>query len=856
MKKAIILAILAATMLSVCLIPGESDASYSITYGSDSVGAEKIVFDSNGGSGGYAQYVLNGNQTFFPTEYKESGLSNSTYSQILKDGYVLLGWSESRTSSIPQYYPGQSNTVTSDRTFYAVWQDLTYDCIERFGGSSDDLDCEAQHILTTRNGSVTLTVNDETGSYALMRSAIERGTMRYILTVTHDGQSVSSTANDRNTTISADWVTLSISNSGTFGFSGTPASVGVYCIQVEMLTKGLGGSYGDLEDLFCRWYVSVADSGSDSSNIMHATYEGEDIGYGPFHTAVKLPDSVSLRQKGWNVTVDGSPAIFPVGGSYTLVKKETVLSVSEYTFDEVSAAGIAGVIAYNANGGSYTGAFAELVPIDGYQGLKSGSIVSKEGYDFLGWNPTGSPDNPIFPIGYLYDIVDGYTELKAVWVQSPTSTFKVHMENPSDGNQNSSFDAVAGYRYMLPVHGFEVSGYDFIGWSGTKHAMGTGSADLDESFTADGSCTYYAVYRPLTYSFSIHYEGGAGSGQMPDQTAESTSVPYYMTILGSVFTLDGYEFIGWAQSKFADCPSFQEGDAYRFTESGTVTLYAVWKERIDIPDTTEDMKYLYTLLFVANGQDATNIPSGTYRITSETTESFYVPSTAPQREGYRFMGWSETATGLALYEPGAKITLRIDGGQTSATLTLYAVWESSNPHSGDGTEHTVTFVGESGTLRTSTVRSGNSVGQISAPAKEGFAFLGWYRDSSKWDFASPVTSDMTLTAMYLKVFHLEPDGCNVKVVMDCSASSVSVAFSDGFSASYDSTAIPGHEVPAGTGSVSVTAVTDSGTYSAVCHYTANGQEEDETSEGFDWILAGIIAALSAAVVLVAWRFLL
>ncbi len=856
MKKAIILALLAATMLSFCLIPGESDASYSITYGSDSVGAEKIVFDSNGGSGGYAQYVLNGNLIYFPTEYKATGLSNSAYSQISKDGYVLLGWSESRTSTVPQYHPGQSYTVTSDRTFYAVWQDLTYDCIERYGGSTDDLDCEAQHIVATKNGNVSLAVNDETGAYPLMRSAIERGTMRYVLTVTHDGQSVSSTANDKNTAISADWVTLSISNSGTFGFSGMPASVGVYCIQVEMLTKGLGGSYGDLEDLFCKWYVSVADSENDASNIMHATFDGEDAGYGPYHTAVKLPDSVSQRQKGWNVSVDGSPVVFPVGGSYSLVKKETVLSVSEYTFDEVTAAGVVGVIAYNANGGSYTGAFAELVPIDGYQGLKSGSIVSKEGYDFLGWNPTGSCEDPIFPIGYLYDIADGYTELKAVWAPSPITAFKVHLENPSDGNQNTSFDAVAGFRYMLPVHGFEASGYEFAGWSATKHTIGTGSSDLGESFTASGTVTYYAVYRPITYSFAIHYEGGAGNGYMSDQTAVSTSVPHNMTILGSVFTLDGYEFVGWAQSKYADSPSFREGDTYCFTSSGRVTLYAVWKEKVDIPDIPESKKYLYTLLFVANGQDATDIPSEAYRITSETTESFYVPSTAPHREGYRFMGWSETATGLAMYEPGAKITLRINGGQTSATLTLYAVWESSNPHSGDGTELTVTFVGESGTLRTSTVRSGNTVGQISAPSKDGFAFLGWYRDSSKWDFASPVTSDMTLTAMYLKIFHLETDGCNVKVFMDCSASSVSIAFSDGFSASYDSTAIPGHEVPTGTGSVSVTAVTDSGTYSAVCHYTASAQEEDETSEGFDWILAGIVVTFFAAAVLAAWRFLL
>ena len=68
----------AAVFLAIGMLSDESDASYASTFGSDSVGAERIVFDSNGGSGGYAQYVLNGNSVYFPTEYKASGVSNNT----------------------------------------------------------------------------------------------------------------------------------------------------------------------------------------------------------------------------------------------------------------------------------------------------------------------------------------------------------------------------------------------------------------------------------------------------------------------------------------------------------------------------------------------------------------------------------------------------------------------------------------------------------------------------------------------------------------------------------------------------------------------------------------------------------
>ena len=111
-KITITLAVLALSVLFAFCIADGSDASYASTFGSDSVGAERIVFDSNGGSGGYAQYVLNGNSIYFPTEYKAPGLSNTAYSQISRNGYVLTGWSEDRNVPSPAYQPGQSYTVT------------------------------------------------------------------------------------------------------------------------------------------------------------------------------------------------------------------------------------------------------------------------------------------------------------------------------------------------------------------------------------------------------------------------------------------------------------------------------------------------------------------------------------------------------------------------------------------------------------------------------------------------------------------------------------------------------------------------------------------------------------------------
>lgn len=854
MKGAILsvglLAVLTA-LFGFAILSEDADASYASTFGSDSVGADRIVFDSNGGSGGYVQYVLNGNSVYFPTEYKASGTSNTTYSQIAKSGYVLMGWSENSGSSAPSYYPGQSYTVTTDRTmFSAVWKDLTYDCIDRFGGNSDTHDSEAQHVTVQVGSGPGLTIDDETGAYILMRAVLDRGTYRYTLTVNGNGTALSSTTENTNTSISADWLTLNISRNGEFSFSGMPDRTGIFEISIHMQTKGMGGSWGDLEDIWCKWFVSVYDE-NDPSNIMHVTYNGNDCGYGPYHTAVKLPNSVTGRQKGWNVTVDGSPSIFPVGGSYTLVKKETVLTVNEYTFDEVSAAGVVGVIAYNANGGTYNGTFAELVPSEGYTGLKDGSIVTKAGYVFLGWNPTGNPSDVIYPAGHLYGLASQYTELKAVWDTSG-STARIYFVNPADGSQNVSFDGAVGYKYAVPENGFALSGYDFLGWSETRYDVGMGTPDVGSSVTVSSTKTYYAVFKPKVYECTIRYDGNGGTGTMGVQTETASSVPHYMTVAGCAYEYPGYTFAGWSENRYSESPSYAAGSSYCFTDSGDVTLYAVWIEKV------ESSYNRFYLVFNGNGDSVTNVPPQVYRTTSETSVAFYVPSTAPAKEGYSFRGWSDTAYGSVQYDPGQKIVLSLDEGQKSKILTLFAVWEQK-VIGGDGTSVTVTFVGDSGTLRSVSVPSGNTVTQISAPSVEGRAFLGWFTTDGKWDFSSPVVSDMTLTAKYLPVFHLDIEGVSAKVMLDCTSSSTKVSFSDGFSATYDSSSIPAHTVANSTsGSVTVTVTTEDGTYTAVCHYTVsdpgNGNSVEEEKKSFQidstvfYVAGGIVGILALFVI--------
>ncbi len=804
---------IALVSLAIFVASEETDASSATVYGSSDVGASRIYFDTAGGTGGYTQYVFPGNTIYLPTEYKASGNSNGTYTQISKEGYVLSGWSDGSKT----YYPGQSYTVTGSATLTAQWTDLTYDCIGKISGNSKDMNIEAWRTVVHAGTYPGLSL-DEAGSYPLMVSSVDRSRLKYTLTVTHNGTQISSTATSTNTSISADWLTLGISNKGEFSFSGSPSEAGIYEIHVNMLTN--------LDDLDCRWYVSVYDD-NDPSIIRHVTYNGTSIAYGPYMTTVKLPDrDTAVRyQNGWTIDVDGSKAVFPVGGSYSLVQKEMKMTASTYSYDEVKASGIVGVIAYNANGGTYNGSFAEIVPSDGYAGLKNGNLVSKEGYTFIGWNPTGDPSKCIYPAGYLYDMGGDYTELKAVWVASPGDPATIYLKNTSDGELNSSFAAYKGYVYALPVHVTEPSGYTFKGWSATQYGVGKGTVDAPDTGKVTGNATFYTVYEEIIYTFSITYKANNGTGsELTSGTATSNCVPYDLEINGPSFVYDGYVFVGWAESEVADSPSFSNGDSYHFTASGNAVLYAVWAEKTAPP--------LFYVSFNGNGTGVSNVPASTYRTVNSKEVRFTLPSYSPMRDGFDFSGWSEDPNAVAgEYRPGDTITLTLSDGQERRIMCLYAVWTARSSGS-DGTDVTVTFQAGGNVVNVVTVPSGSVITEFSAGTVEGRAFVGWFDGEIQWDFSDPVVDSMVLKAKYRQIFHLEIDGTSVSVVLDCVSSSTKVRFSGGSSAlTYSSSVIPAFKVPENSsGTVYVTVTTEDGEYGAYRTYSV-GSSSGGTTDG-------------------------
>lgn len=108
----------------------------------------------------------------------------------------------------------------------------------------------------------------------------------------------------------------------------------------------------------------------------------------------------------------------------------------------------------------------------------------------------------------------------------------------------------------------------------------------------------------------------------------------------------------------------------------------------------------------------------------------------PTRDGYYFNGW---------YVGDTRYTNQPITGDT----VLTAHWVSNKTH-------TVTFSDGKpfGSTKTVTVHEGQAVAKPADPTRVGYLFDGWYSGGTRYNFATPVTSDLALTAHWTASSHV------------------------------------------------------------------------------------------------------
>lgn len=214
--------------------------------------------------------------------------------------------------------------------------------------------------------------------------------------------------------------------------------------------------------------------------------------------------------------------------------------------------------------------------------------------------------------------------------------------------------------------------------------------------------------------YSVTYDANGG-GTIPTQedVAEGTEI----TLAAAPTAPAGKEFAGWKCS--VDDATYAAGVEYTMTAEATI-FTAQWQ--------AETTKYAVT--YDLNGSPATaptqpSVAEGTTITLAE----------APTWEGYRFDGW------LVKDENGNDVTIT-DGKFTmpAAKVTITAQWVKV---------WTVTFNTNGGsTIEPVVVDNNGTLTAPTAPKKDCYAFVEWQKDGVAFDFATTITSDITLTAVW------------------------------------------------------------------------------------------------------------
>ena len=316
----------------------------------------------------------------------------------------------------------------------------------------------------------------------------------------------------------------------------------------------------------------------------------------------------------------------------------------------------------------------------------SSGVPTRNGYTFLGWNTQANGKGTAYAAGatYTHDQDGGTVTLYAQWTpwkhvlhynkNVPTSSTSQTVSNmPVD--QTKTFGQLMTISNLVPTR----KGYTFAGWYTQSNGTGT-KYDPGSNYAADqngGIVNLYAKWTPWTYNikYDQNVKSTSSSKTVTDMPAAQTKTQEIDVTLSSMTPKrNGYIFAGWSTSANG---SVEYKPGSRFTKDldsngASITLYAVWTP------------WKHTIHY--NSNIPINAPTGTTTVsnmpgdqTKTFDEKLMISSNKPTRKGYNFAGWSTSANGNVVYQPGAEYKNDQNGG----TVTLYAKWTAW--------KHTVTY---------------------------------------------------------------------------------------------------------------------------------------------------------------------
>ena len=334
---------------------------------------------------------------------------------------------------------------------------------------------------------------------------------------------------------------------------------------------------------------------------------------------------------------------------------------------------------------------------------------TKADYTFGGWY--------LGEQAYSFDApVTGSITLKALWTLNEyTVIFDV------DGVTDSKL-VKHGETVVAPAEAPTKENYTFVGWF-------NGDTEYDFATPVTGILTLKAVWEINKYTVTIDTANGV---EATTQTVNHGDV----VVLPEDLTKPGFKLVGWTLN----------GEAYDISTpvTGEITLVATWE--LDLPDLT-------AIAGTWTGEETVGYTDYSYefKIAADGT------ITATYNNGYTDV---TLTVNYVLFENNV-LTINYTTGSVEGANMVFTLSDDKGTLTTQagvmGTEvalcktYTVTFDwGEyNKASETESVQHGKTVKEKTSTSYTGYTLVGWFDENgNQFDFSTPITSDMTLTAKW------------------------------------------------------------------------------------------------------------
>ena len=466
--------------------------------------------------------------------------------------------------------------------------------------------------------------------------------------------------------------------------------------------------YGDIT-LTAKWTQITYTVTFDAANGAEA--DTVTVNYGATVAAPAAPEKEGFIFDGWyagDAAYDFTAAVY---GDITLTAKWIQIT-------------------YNVTFDAANGAEVETITVNYGATVAAPAAPEKEGFEFAGWYAEGSDVAYDFTAPVYGDIA-----LTARWA---TVVFDVTF-NADNGSEAVIQKVVYGETANAPAAP-EKEGFIFDGWY-----AGDAAYDFTAAVYADVALT--AKWTQITYTVTFDAANGAET--------DTITVNYGATVAAPAApSKAGFKFVGW----------YAEGAeaAYDFTAAvyADVALTAKWE--LDLPDLTAiagtytgtetDGLYInnkYTFVINADGTITASYENSYTSV--DMTINYVIFENNVLTINYTAA--STTADLVFTYEDSKLSTDSAVAGEALTIAKTYSVIFDSNGANKD---------------KTYTVVHGETITEYK-PTRTGYDLEGWYLDGVKFDFATPITSDVTLVANWevkmVEVTFLGQDGVTVEATI-------------------------------------------------------------------------------------------